>query len=342
MPPCTQTISQQTSHLQVVSISHQPGHPPLPSRFCVRPRSLSAFDCQLLTSSSSTFQCAGRLPRLPRLPRPCRGLCRGTSRAPGPGVGACPACLSRLGRGLDFVGEFLEALDSSSLGLTLNLQSEVRRLSRPEIPTRSGLSTFNCLSFLSPSSPHLCALCVLCGENSLSFPSCPIPRHSPLTTNSFRIRTSKTPLPQLLYNPHLRAPFGSAGNKGLITPLESALTRNSPVTPVESALAETWGVGCPLPFARPPFFLPRYVVTCNRIQVLSFQTHPHSFAFAQNATLLFSIDSALFAQNTQGVVSIMVPSPKKNFDFPAPRYSPGRGGWDYSLREKEIVDSTES
>src|SRR6266702_2916000 len=62
----------------------------------------------------------------------------------------------------------VSALDSSSLGLTLNLQSEVRRLSRPEIPARSGLSTFNCVSFLSPSSPHLC---VLCGENS-SF-SCP-------------------------------------------------------------------------------------------------------------------------------------------------------------------------
>ncbi len=50
----------------------------------------------------------------------------------------------------------VSALDSSSIRLTLNLQSEVRRLSRPEIPTRSGLSTFNRVSFLSPSSPHLC------------------------------------------------------------------------------------------------------------------------------------------------------------------------------------------
>src|SRR6266496_171915 len=89
---------------------------------------------------------------------------------------------------------------------------------------------FNRVSFLSPSSPHLCALCVLCGENSSSFRSSLIPRHSPLATNSFTIRTSKTPLPQLLYNPHLRAPLGSAGNKGLITPLESALTKK-------------WGVG---------------------------------------------------------------------------------------------------
>src|SRR6266852_3513643 len=76
--------------------------------------------------------------RLPSLPRASRGL--------GRGLGACT--------------ELLWALDSSSLGLTLNLQSEVRRLSRPEIPTRSGLSTFNLVSFLSPSSPHLCALCV--------------------------------------------------------------------------------------------------------------------------------------------------------------------------------------
>ena len=89
--------------------------------------------------------------RLPRLPRASRGL--------GHGVGACP--------------ELLGALDSSSLGLTLNLQ----------------LSTFNRVSFLSPSSPHLCALYVLCGENSSSFRSSLTPRHSPLATNSFIIRT---------------------------------------------------------------------------------------------------------------------------------------------------------
>jgi len=62
------------------------------------------------------------------------------------------------------------------------------------------------------------------------------------SSKPFRIRTSKTPLPQLLYNPHFQAPLGSAGNKGLITPLESALTRNSPVSRLESALAERWGV----------------------------------------------------------------------------------------------------
>src|SRR6266581_2534295 len=66
---------------------------------------------------------------------------------------------------------------------------------------------------------------------------------SSTTPKSFTIRTSKTPLPQLLYNPHLQAPLGSAGNKGLIALLESALTGNSPVTPVESALTKTGGWG---------------------------------------------------------------------------------------------------
>src|SRR3989442_10189900 len=61
------------------------------------------------------------------------------------------------------------------------------------------------------------------------------------TSKSFTIRTSETPLPQLLYNPHLRAPLGSAGNKGLITPLESALTKNSSVSRLESALTKTGG-----------------------------------------------------------------------------------------------------
>ncbi len=92
----------------------------------------------------------------------------------------------------------------------------------------------------------------------------------PLPCNSLRVRTSKTPLPQPLCNPHLRRPFGCAGNKGLasarihrqlfcnqhlrtplrsagntgvINLLESALTKNAPATPLESALTKNRGGG---------------------------------------------------------------------------------------------------
>ena len=218
-----------------------------------------------LASSSPRNLCARRLPRHPRLLR----LCRGTSWGPGPGAGTCP--------------ELLGALDSSFLGLTLNLQ----------------LSTFNRVSFLFPSSPHLCALCVLRGENSSSFRSSLIPRHSPLATNSFTIRTSKTPLPQPLYNPHLQAPLGSAGNKGLITPLESALTKNSPVTPVESALTKSGGVGVIL---ATPEFATRHLSLPTMFKSFLFRlfhTLLHFFAHIKNSTHLFSCSSTLFAKNTR-------------------------------------------
>ncbi len=86
----------------------------------------------------------------------------------------------------------------------------------------------------SPLHPRHCAARAFSFTSFTSFASL-------TSSKSFTIRTSMTPLPQLLYNPHLQAPLGSAGNKGLITPLESALTRNSPVTPVESALTKTGG-----------------------------------------------------------------------------------------------------
>src|SRR6266478_1947541 len=85
--------------------------------------------------------------------------------------------------------------------------------------------------------------------NRVSFPSSRLTL-SQRSAKSFTIRTSKTPLPQPLYNPHLQAPLGSAGNKGLITPLESALTRNSPVSRLESALTKTGGGGSFRPFKR--------------------------------------------------------------------------------------------
>src|SRR6266702_4438806 len=163
--------------------------------------------------------------RLPRLPAPAWS---GPRASRGPGRGVPPRSLLTFNfELLTSSSSIFQPLDFSSLGLTFKLQ----------------LSTFNRVSFPAPSSPHLCALCVLCGENSSSFRSSLIPRHSPLTTKSFTIRTSKTPLPQLLYNPHLQAPLGSAGNKGLITPVESALTKNSPVTSLESALTKSRGVG---------------------------------------------------------------------------------------------------
>ncbi len=74
------------------------------------------------------------------------------------------------------------------------------------------------------------------------------------SSKSFTIRTSKTPLPQPLYNPHLRAPLGSAGNKGLINPLESALTKNSPVSRLESALTKSGGGGKVLSSSSIPAF----------------------------------------------------------------------------------------
>src|SRR6266702_2985437 len=41
------------------------------------------------------------------------------------------------------------------------------------------------------------------------------------------------------------------------------------------------------------------LAACNRIQVLSFHTLPHSFALVKNSTLFFSCSSTLFAQNTR-------------------------------------------
>src|SRR5216684_4308358 len=83
----------------------------------------------------------------------------------------------------------------------------------------ASLSTFN-FGLLTSFSPTL-------SHTSEKSPASSKYCHTSKTPsrNSFTIRTSKTPLPQLLYNPHLQAPLGSAGNKGLITPLESALTK---------------------------------------------------------------------------------------------------------------------
>ncbi len=156
-----------------------------------------------LQAASLRNLCVRRLARLSAPAWSGPRPCREASR--GPGRGVPPRSLLTFNfELLTSSSSIFQPLDFSSLGLTFNLQ----------------LSTFNCLSF--PSS-----------RLTLSQRS----------ANSFTIRTSMTPLPQLLYNPHLQAPLGSAGNKGLITPLESALTKNSPVSLLESALAERWGWG---------------------------------------------------------------------------------------------------
>src|SRR5260370_37226198 len=98
----------------------------------------------------------------------------------------------------------------------------------------------------------------------------PVSTWNPLPFNFLRIRTSKNSLPQPLYNPHFRSPLGCVGNKGLTSPrihrqlfcnqhlrtplrsvgntgliilLESALTKNAPATPLESALPKNRGEG---------------------------------------------------------------------------------------------------
>jgi hypothetical protein len=98
----------------------------------------------------------------------------------------------------------------------------------------------------------------------------PCRKASSFPSNPLRIRTSKTPLTQPLYNPHLHSPLGCVGNKGLtgtrihpqlfcnqhlrtplgsvantgvINLLESALTKNVPATPLESALTKNRGAG---------------------------------------------------------------------------------------------------
>src|SRR6266851_4607317 len=179
-------------------------------------------------------------------------------------------CLPRLGRGPELLGELVGALDRSFLGVTLNLQSEVLRLSRLEIPTRSGLSTFNRVSFLFPSSPHLCALCVRRlprpgrgGENSSSFRSSLIPRHSPLTAKSFTIRTyEKFSCKSFRIRTYKNVGGGS---------FPSLQHSDIPIC---------------LPFI--PFIF------------MLFQTLLHFFAPTKNSTLLFSCNSTLFDQNTRG------------------------------------------
>src|SRR6266702_4753119 len=116
--------------------------------------------------------------------------------------------------------------------------------------------------------PAYCAARAFSFTSSTSFASL-------TSSKSFTIRTSKTPLPQLLYNPHLQAPLGSAGNKGLITPLESALTKNSPVTPVESALTKSGGWGSFSPLRNSPHATRHYPLCSSPCLFRLFHTLLH-------------------------------------------------------------------
>jgi hypothetical protein len=121
--------------------------------------------------------------------------------------------------------------------------------------------------------------------------------------NPFRIRRSRRPLPQLVYNPHLQDPFesadskgltgfkfllhllyfphlhgrlGCAGNKGFITLLKSALTENSPATPLESALPKTrGGVGTRVPSIRR--IKPVSALPSTGWQICQFRPEPLAF-----------------------------------------------------------------
>ncbi len=124
--------------------------------------------------------------------------------------------------------------------------------------------------------------------NRVSFPSSRLTL-SQRSAKSFTIRTSMTPLPQLLYNPHLQAPLGSAGNKGLITPLESALTKNSPASRLESALTKTGGCGV-LPAVQRcnlPTFRRSNPSTCQRFRAIPFPFTPfHTLLHSPKTQLL--------------------------------------------------------
>jgi hypothetical protein len=120
---------------------------------------------------------------------------------------------------------------------------------------------------------------------------------SSLPSNPLRIRTSKTPLPQPLYNPHFRRPLGCVANKGLtgarihrqlscnqhlraplesvantgvITLLESALTKNASATPLESALTKNRGVGVLLLTTHPM----RMRILSERSESKDLSSHP--------------------------------------------------------------------
>src|SRR5580704_4770694 len=73
-----------------------------------------------------------------------------------------------------------------------------------------------------------------------------VPQVRPLifSLNSLRIRTSANPRSQALYNLYLQIPPTTNADKEVTSLLESTLTKNAPLTPLESTLTKK-GVGGP-------------------------------------------------------------------------------------------------
>jgi hypothetical protein len=90
-------------------------------------------------------------------------------------------------------------------------------------------------------------------------------REAPVSAENKRLTASDL-VTQTLYNQRLRKLPVCVGNKGLITPLQSALTKIVPASSLESALPKNWGWGVRVTILRP---LTALIVTrrpsCSRI-----------------------------------------------------------------------------
>jgi len=98
----------------------------------------------------------------------------------------------------------------------------------------------------------------------------------------------------------LTSPYQLTENTATLSPTESALTRLSRVTPLDSALTKNMGVGAYTSQLRTGRSL---LPTPHATQVLFFtflRTLLRFSARRQNSTHLFSIASTLFAKNTLG------------------------------------------
>jgi hypothetical protein len=121
----------------------------------------------------------------------------------------------------------------------------------------------------------------------------------------------------------LTSPYQLTENTATLSPTESALTRLSRVTPLDSALTKNMGVGAYTSQLRTGRSL---LPTPHATQVLFFtflRTLLRFSARRQNSTHLFSIASTLFAKNTLGgkITSSLTPvSDQSPTGLTKPRY----------------------